>query len=625
MDQEPVQNNSYQPQNQDVVQPTMPTIPPKKSRAPAIAIAVLVLLALAGFAFGFWQYSKNNSQNKPAPLPVAVTPSIVPSVSNYPTSTQAAENPTTTPNNYPTSTLPADYVATPPVCQNPGPILASKSAVVQWVSPQTLNNFTLFASASPSPDSDYGSDSSVLVGHFIAGQYQGGDLLITTMTFNSPGGPSWFYIVRLGSQYTVLDKYSDTLPDPSDIKLTAVLAEDKNFDLPDLDFPQTLHSQNPAADFTLAGNLGFYKNGVKVFCADHYVKAFTDPGVGDVYTDAGTESIGTGPYAYFPMFGFYVKAPDGMQETYQLNVDFTGKDNVPEVSFNGGKKNIQEYSFQHIGGCGASQFLDIVDVKASDLVQIGTTFGGQTIYGYRDSQNADLTGMYGDIYTPDGQTNPSYAQFLADNPIFFWQDPFGQFVRFKITKYQPLAECGKPVIYLYPPETEKISVQINPLGGLFKTEPAYNNGWNVLADPQGSLTNLADGQKYPYLFWEGRGGMYQTPDKGFVVAQADVHQFLTQKLQQLGLNQKESADFMQFWEPKMQGAPYYFVTFMGNDIMDQLAPLSINPKPDTVIRVLMDFKPLSQPINVEGFNIRTPARKGFTVVEWGGVLNSGKN
>lgn len=70
----------------------------------------------------------------------------------------------------------------------------------------------------------------------------------------------------------------------------------------------------------------------------------------------------------------------------------------------------------------------------------------------------------------------------------------------------------------------------------------------------------------------------------------------------------------------MQGAPYYFVTFFGKREMDQLAPLTVSPKPDTVIRLLMDFHPLQQPIEVKGYDIRTPERKGFTVVEWGGVL-----
>jgi hypothetical protein len=34
----------------------------------------------------------------------------------------------------------------------------------------------------------------------------------------------------------------------------------------------------------------------------------------------------------------------------------------------------------------------------------------------------------------------------------------------------------------------------------------------------------------------------------------------------------------------------------------------------------MDFKGLDKPITVEGYNIPKRVRNGFTVVEWGGVL-----
>jgi hypothetical protein len=54
--------------------------------------------------------------------------------------------------------------------------------------------------------------------------------------------------------------------------------------------------------------------------------------------------------------------------------------------------------------------------------------------------------------------------------------------------------------------------------------------------------------------------------------------------------------------------------------MNQLAPLTVTPKPDTIIRILMDFKALEKPEPAVGYPIRTPERKGFTVVEWGGVL-----
>lgn len=48
-------------------------------------------------------------------------------------------------------------------------------------------------------------------------------------------------------------------------------------------------------------------------------------------------------------------------------------------------------------------------------------------------------------------------------------------------------------------------------------------------------------------------------------------------------------------------------------------PLEINPNPDTIIRVLMTFKGLESPIEVEEQKLDTPERKGFVVVEWGGT------
>ena len=48
-------------------------------------------------------------------------------------------------------------------------------------------------------------------------------------------------------------------------------------------------------------------------------------------------------------------------------------------------------------------------------------------------------------------------------------------------------------------------------------------------------------------------------------------------------------------------------------------PLEINPNPDTIIRVLMIFRGLESPMEVEEQKLDTPERKGFTVVEWGGT------
>jgi hypothetical protein len=580
----------------------------------------VVLLILGGVSFGYWHYKQNGTSsgtlagnnNSGVVTGDLNGNQLEPGNTGYPTTTPPQEPP-----------LPSAVVDlySGAQCNNRGSSLSSKSGLVEWIDPK-VQNIQLFASSTlNSGYSDYLGDMSYVVGHITGGSYSGGDLLITVASFDEPGGEYWYHIVHKGNQYYFLNKYSDSFPDLSTgVRTLVSISQDKNFDLPDLDLQQKIHLGNPAAEFTLASTSAFLKNGTQFFCADSYNKVYTDSSVGDVYTDSIISTKDESGNIFSSPNGFYVKSPDGTLVTYTLDIPIQGTGNMPLVIWSNGKKNDQEYAYQTVGGCGSSNFLDAVDVDVKNLVQAGTDIAGQAVFGFKDSNAPELKMKYDTIYVPDGEKKISYSSFVASHPIFFWKDALGNFVRFTTKKYQPLAECGKPVIYLYPEQTEKVSVQLTPVGGFSHTEPSYNNGWNVIADPLGTITNLADGKTYPYLFWEGRGGMYQTPDKGFVVKQSDVHELLENKLSLAGLNEKERKDFEEFWEPKMQSSPYYFVTFMGNNVMDQIAPLSISPKPDTVIRILMDFTPLDHPITVQGFTIHAPVRKGFTVVEWGGVL-----
>jgi hypothetical protein len=322
----------------------------------------------------------------------------------------------------------------------------------------------------------------------------------------------------------------------------------------------------------------------------------------------------------FKRNGFYLEASDGTLRSYALDVPFRDKYNVPQVTWSNGTKNEAEYTMTDIGGCGARNYASVQTIPILDLTVTGKTSDGDTIYELKNPDHTILKKIYTTDYNPYDSPKISYAQFAASHPAFFWFDPFGRLIKFQKFQFLPQAECGKPVIYLYPQKTTNVSVTVEPKGGLTKSEPTYNGGWNVTASPDGKLIEVKSGKTYPYLFWEGRGGLYETPKKGFVISKGEVHEFLNTKLALLGLNKKEIADFEEFWEPHMQSAPYYFVAFLGTESMNQLAPLSITPKPDTVIRVLMDFTPLQKPVEVESYDISTPARKGFTVLEWGGVL-----
>ncbi len=331
---------------------------------------------------------------------------------------------------------------------------------------------------------------------------------------------------------------------------------------------------------------------------------------------------------------FWKLRADAHIEWYQLDIPFRltekveyAKPFVPAIVWNDGSKNTAEYLQAGVGGCGVSSPLNMMthpeEIAAlGELTPAGTfRVGGKTGTLYEALSYTDATLDW--TVTSLVETDPSMTRekFMASRPYFFWEDSLGRLLKFTSGSAVPLAECGKPVIYLYPEKTTALSVNLDPKGGFTKSEPAYGNGWNVVAQPDGTLTNKADGKTYPYLFWEGRGGLYTSPENFWVVKQSDVHNFLVDTLAKLGLNKKETADFMEFWEPRMQAAPYYRIGFHGTQVMNQLAPLSISETPDTLVRILMDYHELQEPVVANTPRLgKTPVRNGFTVIEWGGVL-----
>lgn len=178
-------------------------------------------------------------------------------------------------------------------------------------------------------------------------------------------------------------------------------------------------------------------------------------------------------------------------------------------------------------------------------------------------------------------------------------------------------ECAeKPVIYLYPEQKTAVSVSLDYAGTLTATYPAYENGWHITAEPDGTLYDET-GNEYSYLFWEGESKPDYDFSKGFCVAGADTADFLHETLAEIGLTPKEYNEFIVYWLPKMQENPYNLISFQSERYTDT-AKLDIDPEPDSVLRVFMAWKPLSKPQTIEPQTFTPFARDGFTVVEWGG-------
>lgn len=154
-------------------------------------------------------------------------------------------------------------------------------------------------------------------------------------------------------------------------------------------------------------------------------------------------------------------------------------------------------------------------------------------------------------------------------------------------------------------------------GTLTTTYPTYNDGWNLIAEPDGTLINLADGRTYTYLFWEGSSNTAYDFSTGFVIAGTDIADFLQTALEQLGLTPAESNDFITYWLPQMQSNPYNLISFQTGCYTEH-ARLDIQPQPDSILRVFMAWQPLEAPIAINAQPLPAFDRTGFTVVEWGG-------
>ena len=470
------------------------------------------------------------------------------------------------------------------------------------------------------------------VGEVNGGKYAGKDVLIMIRSYDEAiMGTTFYRVIKNGDELMLLTRQSQK-PDDEPL-MNKLFTKYTNLYLTGLDnLPATINIPNSTLTLKLVAGEPF------VFAANYPnpKKLFKYDNENYLYKDTAQNC-------------FFVRQPDGTARQYYLNLPFLPD---PSYKINIGNRAPQllKITFNDIGvnkskynnanqyyGCGGGNCYNYISYVTSinQLKEVAKSDSGEKFYELKDinvkerpEQDTNVLQAIYDVYYPGydeaaKQERPkiTFKQFLATHPLLFWQDPFGSFMEFRSADFLPNAECGKPVIYLYPTETTDVSVKVNPTGGFSFTEPAYNDGWQVKAESNGRLYNYADQKNYPYLFWEGFGLNYQVPDEGFVVPKNQVNNFLLDKLAKQGLNATESAEFIDFWLPKMQQDNYYFITFVPQTQFDYLAPLQVNPAPDTVIRVFMDYRGLSRPINVRPQSFVTPKRSGFTVVEWGGALH----
>ncbi len=321
---------------------------------------------------------------------------------------------------------------------------------------------------------------------------------------------------------------------------------------------------------------------------------------------------------------YILKLASGFYVVYSVVWDFFADDSVPAITWMDGTKNQDPYRRDGgLAGCGGG--VDYVTLNSSvadnshiadELKQTGVTDKGEMIYEFKDLNNKVVKYFYN--LANYSEEKISLEKWYTHHNLIVYKNSLGDYVIFSNDKYGLQAECGKPVVYLYPTKTTKVKVQVG--ADITKSEPNYDKGWQVTAEPSGKLTN-ADGLTYDSLFWEGLGhGAYPAITEGTIVSQSNLQTTIKAQLTELGLSAKESADFLDFWSDKLPKTPYVRLTWFTTKQMDELAPLFVSPRPDSVIRIFLDFQGYQTKISLPAQKLSAIPRTGFTVIEWGGLL-----
>lgn len=347
----------------------------------------------------------------------------------------------------------------------------------------------------------------------------------------------------------------------------------------------------------------------------------------------------------------YPKYPDYV---YLPHIGFNSSDVQKEKS----DAFFKRYDQAIPGACATQLNTRVMNISGNDLERVAT-FRKMPVYRLKDSHHPLYTLAYAnklDYYDmPDsgweevnkGIKKPTLDEYVSQNPLLFIEDYWHRWVAIGEYDIQLPGGCGKPVIYLYPAKTTDVSVVFDAGIQLTTDIPTYSDSWLVRAHTDGSLTNLKPvscsvlpihtGSEYakeacalntyPYLYWSGniRSVAYPYTKDGWVVPRDALADFLSDSLDTMGYTKKEAQDFMDYWVPEMlgKGMPYYRISFFQTRDVNAMFPIRVSPAPDTVMRMFMDYMPLSQKPDVmpDPQHLEKIIRHGFTLVEWGGRMH----
>ena len=174
----------------------------------------------------------------------------------------------------------------------------------------------------------------------------------------------------------------------------------------------------------------------------------------------------------------------------------------------------------------------------------------------------------------------------------------------------------KPNIYLYYDRDTLVNVKLSREELITASIPEYpsGEGWTTCVR-DGSINAVED-----YLFYEAI-----VPDSGFnkqtgwLVKADSLDSDMSFILGLYGFNEKEKADFLEYWSPALAGKGDFVFYPQETSVVQRIMPVLATPVPENIYRIWFyieafnGFQPMA-PVNVERILSRHDA-----LVEWGGI------
>lgn len=463
------------------------------------------------------------------------------------------------------------------------------------------------------------------------GTYEGQPIVFILVPCDGMCYSHLVFILQSDGTAKFIEKNSvvDLGTDWSVIRFTDLVTVDKDFELSALTLPDALSISSGSLNLTQSGWLA----GIELYSESELNSNF-NPDAKRVTEFIEDTKFGPLFRTYYddgePMidYSYGVRLAGGLLVRYdEAPLGFMTDDRVPQITWTDGGVNTDPYRGDRLTGCGGGGPEILTTPLAEPSIElVGKTKTGELVYNLLDPNHPLITRVFemtnGTVYEYNQVTGDSTtrtitpAEFIANRGVLLIESQGRQLV-FTNTKYGPQAECGKPVIYLYPEATTTISVSVDAL--VTKSEPVYKNGWVATAAPSGAL--VVEGETYTSLFWDGYGnGVYPEITEGFIVPTEKALATMAEHLRVMGFTEFEISEFVTFWSDHMPSEPYTRITWFETREMERLAKLTIDPRPDTLFRAFVDYEGINEPFDLPLQTLTPNVRKGYVVTEWGGLL-----